>query len=390
MIFEIIFWVSLLALIHSYIIFPIILLWLSRGKKEKRVTYSPNEALPYISVIMAVHNEGDVIAEKLKTIYYTSYPMNNFEILIGSDCSIDETERLINIFGRSYDNLKLIRFNTRQGKPKIINSLILQAKGDIVIITDANVYLEFSTLYELIKDFKDPAIGLVDTRIMPRGHSGKGISVQEISYAVRESAIKRYESLVFGSMMGPFGGCYAFRRELFEPIPDKFLVDDFFINMSILSKGYKAVSSLQAFVSEDVSISMKEEFRRKVRIAAGNFQNLARYASILLKPFSPVGFCFLSHKVIRWIGPLLILLVLISNIVLIDRTFYKYFIIIQILFFVLPLADLSLRIIKKEVVFLRFITHFLSMNLAMLFGFIKYIRGVKSNIWQPTRRNQSE
>jgi hypothetical protein len=92
------------------------------------------------------------------------------------------------------------------------------------------------------------------------------------AYISREVLIKQHESILWGTMMGPFGGCFAIRSELYEPVPKNFLVDDFYINMKVLEKGYQCINNLNALVFEDISNNLSDEFKRKVRISTGNFQ----------------------------------------------------------------------------------------------------------------------
>ncbi len=389
MIFEIVFWFSLFAIIHSYLIFPWVMRILSKNRKENTIVYDSGPNLPFVSILMAVHNEETVITEKIKSIYYTLYPLNKFEVLIGSDASTDGTNNILKVYSENYEHFRFFPFENRQGKPQIINRLAKEAKGEIFIITDANVMLEINTLFELVKHFKNSEIGLVDSLMKNKGTDEYGISMQEKAYISREVRIKHNESIAFGTMMGPFGGCYAVRSSLFEPIPDNFLVDDFYINMLVFEKKKKAISNLSAIVTEDVSNNLSEEFRRKRRIAAGNFQNLKNF-SFLLWPPSPISFCLLSHKVLRWFGPVFIIAAFLSLTFLYDEILYRYLLFGGIIFLFIPIFDVLLKKLNIHIQLLRFITHFSAMNLAMLCGLFRFISGVKTNIWQPTRRNQTD
>ncbi len=229
----------------------------------------------------------------------------------------------------------------------------------------------------------------MDSRLINTGIKRGGISRQEKFYISREVRIKHHESVLWGSMMGPFGGCYAVRKSLFQPVPDHFLVDDFFINMTVLQQGASCISNIRAQVSEDVSNNPREEFKRKKRISAGNFQNLARFRSQLLRGGPGVGFCFFSHKVIRWIVPFLVLTTLSTSIFLAgDSLLYLILAFLQVLVLLLPFIDHLLRKIKIHSLPLRFISHFVLMNLALLAGFIRYLGGIENNVWQPTSRKQ--
>ena len=189
--------------------------------------------------------------------------------------------------------------------------------------------------------------------------------------------------------MGPSGGFYAVRKENFNAVPGNFLVDDFYINFKVLEEGKKSINDRDSVVIEDVSNDLYEEFRRKVRISAGNFQNLSEFFRFLKNPFKPIGFCFLSHKVLRWIGPFFILGALISNFFIRHELFYSLTLLLQVILIIIPFIDLILRKIKIHIVILRFVTHFYSMNLAILTGFLWFLKGIKSNVWEPTKRNQS-
>jgi hypothetical protein len=159
--------------------------------------------------------------------------------------------------------------------------------------------------------------------------------------------------------------------------------------MNILSKGKAAINNLDAKVYEDVSNILSIEFKRKIRIATGDFQNLNYFKKLLWPPFNPVSFCFLSHKVIRWFGPFFIIGAFFLNLSLIQGSnFYKLLFLLQLIVTILPFIDFILKKFHLHIVFLRFITHFYTMNLSLLIGFIKSIKGVKSNVWKPTRRLQ--
>ena len=390
MILIILFWISVFLIFHSYVLYPLILKILAKNKKENNIVYEKNEDLPFISIIMAAHNEEIVLVEKIRSIFYTLYPFNKFELLIGSDASTDGTNRICKVYSTNYEGFYFYPYKNRQGKPAIINKLAEKAKGEILIITDANVLFQITTIFELVKHFKNDEIGLIDTVMMHTGLNKSGISVQENAYISHEVYTKQREGNIWGTMMGPFGGCYAVRKKDFPAIPTKFLVDDFYVNMKILEKGLKTMNCSTAMVTEDVSNNLSVEFKRKIRIATGNFQNLQRFFPLLFKGRKGLAFSFISHKIIRWLGTFFILIAFISNLLLINSVFYKILFALQLLIILLAGIDIILKKLNLHIVFLRFITHFIGMNIALFFGFFKFIFGVKSGIWEPTRRKQSE
>jgi len=189
--------------------------------------------------------------------------------------------------------------------------------------------------------------------------------------------------------MGPFGGFYAIRKDFYEPLSGNTLSDDFRICMNVIGKGGKAISDHEAIVYEDVTNNLKEEFDRKVRISAGNFQNLVHFAFLLIKPFTIWSFCFISHKLIRWITPFLWFIVIVTNILLINNSFFFLLLfLLQLIFLLLPAFDMFLKKFNIHLVPLRFFTHLYFMNIALFAGFIKYLRGIRSGAWPPTKRFQ--
>ena len=385
---QIIFWYCLFMILYSYLFFPEILRLLARKRKEEAKKYLPSE-LPSISVLIAAFNEEKVIGDKILSVLDGSYPRELLEILVGSDASTDLSNQILQRLQQDHPSLHLTVFKERQGKPGIINQLAEKARGEILVITDANVMLDKDTLSQLICYFKEEQTGLVDSRMVNTMLNSQGVSRQEKFYISREVRIKHYESLIWGSMMGPFGGCYAVRKSLYQPVPEKFLVDDFFINMSVLKQGFCCISNIQAVAYEQASSHPREEFRRKKRISAGNFQNLSLFWPMIFSGRQGIGFCFFSHKVLRWIVPFLVMITLGTSLLLgAGSTFYLVLALAQGGVFLSPVIDHFLRKIKIQSIPLRFVSHFVLMNLALLAGFFKYLGGIKDNVWQPTSRKQ--
>jgi cellulose synthase/poly-beta-1,6-N-acetylglucosamine synthase-like glycosyltransferase len=385
-ILQILFWISVFLVFHTYVLYPLIIRLLTNGK---RVDYAEAKHFPSVTIIMSLYNEESVISEKLDSVFASDYPMDKVSIIIGSDNSDDKTNLIVSDYASKHKNIDFTAFSQRQGKSNVINSMINKSNADILILSDANVFFDKNTISELVKPFADEKIGLVDTNMKNTGLKKEGISIQEKSYISREVFIKNREGVLWGTMMGPFGGCFAIRRDLYSPVPKTFLVDDFYICMKVIEKGYKAVNNLNAVVYEDVSNNLSDEFRRKVRIATGDFQNLNEFRKMLWPPWTGLSFSFMSHKVLRWITPLFIISAWILNFILaFDSLFYLILFAGYNFVIILPLADFLLKKLNIHNVILRFITHFFTMNLALLRGMFKAIKGVESNVWKPTKRNQ--
>ncbi len=391
MIAVVLLWVSIYAIFHSYVLYPLLLKIFPKKNKLSTKHYNRTDQLPSVSILMSLFNEEEVIAQKIETVFNSDYPIDKLNVIVGSDNSTDRTNDIMKELanGKYRDKLIFENFTDRQGKSNIINKLIDKTNAEILILSDANVLFEENTIFELIKYFADPKIGMVDSNMINLGLKKEGISLQEKAYISREVIIKNLEGKLWGSMMGPFGGCYAIRKNLYSFVPSNFLVDDFYISMKVLEQNYYCVNNLDAKVYEDVSNNLGIEFKRKIRIATGNFQNLATFKSLLWPFYKGTGFAFLSHKVLRWFGPFFLLITL-GTLIFLSFSSLLYFILF--LFYLCsllwPIIDAILRNINLHIILLRFVTHFYSMNLALLIGFFKYLRGVKTNVWTPTKRNQ--
>lgn len=392
-VFFVIFWICVLAVLQTYVLFPLTLRILYRLKSNYKMRLELTKAQIPVSILMAAYNEEKVIEDKIESIFNSNYPINLIEVWVGSDNSTDKTNELLQQLQQKYPKLHPVFFNERNGKIRIINQLVQKAHAEILIITDANVMFDKNTIQELCASMNQANIGLVDTRMMHSGLQSDGISKQENLYISNEVKTKYYEGQLWGCMMGPFGGCYAVKKSLFVPVPENFLVDDFFINMQVLSKGFKAINNPQAIVLEDVSNNLTHEFKRKIRIATGDFQNLFYFKKFTVKNlFTPIGFCFVSHKILRWFTPLIMITAFISLTFLafINIPLYYYLWFAGIALILLILLERMFSLFGINIGALRLLTHFFYMNLALLIGFFRFLKGVKSSIWTPTPRLQGE
>lgn len=379
----IIFVLSAYAILHSYVVYPLWLIIFTTDKKSNKEKYTLEEDLPALAILMAAYNEEKVIGDKIASVFNTSYPLDKITLYIGSDASTDKTDSIIEEYSKKYPQIKLTKFGGRTGKSGIINQLAENANEAIFILTDANVIFKQETIFNLVRHFKNANTAQVAANIIKVSPSNKGIASQEKSYIALENKVKYFESVKWNVIMGAEGGCYAIRKENFSPVPKNFYMDDFYITLNVIEQGKEIVFDKEAICNEDVPTESQEEFKRKVRISIGNFQNLNRYNALLWK-FNGIGFAFWSHKVLRWLTPFLLMVCFFTSFSLMFHD--KWFVVLfslQLFGFFTPVIDWLLSI---NFSLLRFVSHFYLMNLALLKGFITYVKGVDSNVWQPTKR----
>lgn len=376
----IVFFCCVLAILHSYVFYPVGLLLFSKKKRES-VQYTPNDNLPEITVIMAAYNEENVIDNKIRSLIGTGYPLNKISVLIGSDASTDQTNVIVKKWCTQYPFIKLIEFKGRTGKAGIVNELVKESKTEILILTDANVIFNRETIFNLVRHFKNNTVTQVCANIIKVTKGSLGISEQEKTYMALENKIKLHESYNWNIVMGAEGGCNAIRKKNYAVVPGNFCVDDFYVSMNIIEQGGEIVFDNEAVCYEDAPSQSSVEFKRKVRISTGNFQNLFRYKNLLLTFWKGSSFAFLSHKVLRWLTPFLLILCFLSSLFL---GFYNriFFVICAVQF-----LGILTPLIKIDQKYFKIVSHFYLMNLALLKGFFKFLGGVETNIWQPTKRN---
>ena len=159
---EIIFWICLIFILYTYLFYHLLIRIFALNRKGNSKVYSFEDALPNVSILIAAHNEESVIRAKILSIMKNSYPQTKLEVLVGSDCSIDKTNILVENLIEEFEIIGIVKFEKRTGKIGVINTLIEKAKYDLVLLTDANVMFDEQTIFELFKHFKNEKIGLLD------------------------------------------------------------------------------------------------------------------------------------------------------------------------------------------------------------------------------------
>lgn len=385
--FQIVFFLSAYAIFHTYVAYPFLLYIFSNNKTSKsKIQFQPDDDLPEIAVICAAYNEEKVIARKIESVFNTSYPIKKITFYIGTDACNDNTVSTIKNYQEKYSSIKLIEFTERTGKINIINKLCSLSQAPILIMTDANVYFRENTFFDLAKHFKDTKVKLVCGNIIKRALNTEAVTKNELQYLRFENFLKNAESKLWNIVIGAEGGCYAVCKENYLNIPSHFIADDFFITCNVLSIKGNIVFEEKAVVFEDAATDTQGEFKRKTRIATGNFQNLFYFKSLFQNPFSKIGFAYLSHKVLRWLTPFFFLLNSICCACLINGVFFfKYVLITEIFLLLFPTLNKLLIKMGIRLKLLISLSHFIVMNFALFVGFIRYCKGVTSSVWQPVR-----
>lgn len=336
---------------------------------------------PLVSVVFAAYNESSIIEAKIRSIYNTNYPIDKLSVWIGSDLSNDGTDEIIRNLQSEFPQLNLHVNDVRSGKSATINSLIEQTTAEVIIATDANILFKETTIEELVRPIAlQKATAVAGTLAYEAGGVINSTATNEKVYLSLENAIRRAESRKHGICFGMEGGLYSMRKSFWKPIPPNTFMEDFFQTVQLIARDQKVLFNEAAIGLEDVSTSLREEYKRKIRISIGNWQNLIRFYPLLFKHPYPFGILFLMHKVLRWLTPHLYLIALIAGL------FTSQWMIISIVLIGLPVSQFILMSFGLATP----LAYFYVMNTALFVGFLRYLKGVKSSVWQPTKRNQHE
>lgn len=343
----------------------------------------PDGKWPTVAILVPAYNEEKVIAAKIENCLALNYEQGKLEILVGSDGSTDRTNEIVK--GYSDPRIKLIELSGRNGKTGVLNKLVEQTGAEILVTTDANVMLDSDSMMNLIRHFADPSVGVVNGGkyiVIPKGAEAlQG----EVIYGSYENSLRTHESEV-GGMSGALGSLMAVKRELYHPYPKGSTNDDTVPSLWAALIGLRQVHDPEAKAFEESGHNISEEFQRRKRIGAGNFQTLFRYSQVLQPKYGLVAYSFASHKVLRWIFPFLMLLALLSNLILINDPIYRLLFICQLLGYTLAILGWLFDCMRLRVPIISSIYHFVAMNFALFLGFFVYLRGIKSAAWERTAR----
>jgi len=374
------FWLSTIMIVYSYFGYPLVLLVLSVFPAR---TVRKGEITPSVSILVSVYNEQKVIEAKLRNCLALDYPKDKLEIVVGSDGSTDNTDTIVAKHARA--GVKLIRLNKRTGKVNALNVAIPRLKGEIVVFSDANTIYERDAIKKLVRNFADPRIGCVCGELVFKNGEENEVGNLEGFYWRFEQFLKRREG-GRGALLGANGGIYAIRKALFEPLPSNTIVEDFVMPMKILEKGYKVIYEPEAVAHEETSKRIVQEMERRVRIGAGDFQALT-LTWRMLNPFRGFpAFAYISHKVIRWFVPFFLIFTFFANTFLLSQKFYLTVFLLQCTFYLMAIAGRALSKLKIRFKLFGLPYYFISMNIALFFGFIRFCANSQEVTWKRTER----
>ncbi len=385
--FQILFWISLLILIYTYLGYGLLVYILVQRKPGSTPGKLTDAELPTLTVLIPAFNEAEVIGGKIRNSLSLRYPREKFRVLVITDGSTDGTDQIV----RAFPQVDLLYEAERLGKSAAINRAMQEITTDLVVLTDANTVLNEEALLELVQPFANPSVGAVSGEKLVVSSGSEELSSEgEGLYWKYESFLKQNDARLH-SVVGAAGELLALRTNLFTPLEQDTVLDDFILSMRICEAGYRVAYKPDARAIETGSFNLAEEQKRKIRIAAGGFQALGRLSKSWQYRNNPLLFFqFLSHRVLRWVAaaPALILLAL-STVYLVVKGaggVYELAGLVQLLFYGLAVIGwLGARTNTKwPIVYIPY--YFVFMHWAILAGLIKYLTGGTNARWEKANR----
>ncbi len=383
---------SSFLVLHTLLLFPVIikvLAWIktSLARTPVRRNSIHDDDLPSISILIAAYNEEKNIRNRVLDIEKQDYPKSKLRVFIGSDGSTDSTLSLLNDLCKERDWLEAVEFKENMGKSFTINSLVELAETELLVFSDADVEFGNGALREIVAPFIDSEVGAVAGRRMVASNTDSSANSQEeSSYLSFDNQIRKAEG-AFGCVIGAHGCFFAMRKSLFQALdPEKGYTDDFYYSMLPLEAGFKVVHADNAKVFVPASKSYQEDFQRKVRYSATAFATLGRFWMLLFFKKPILSYCLWSHRVFKWFLPLELSMLFISNAFLVHQS-PIFLLTFSFMLLMLLWAALGAIVVRQRKYggIISFSYYFVVSNVALFWGFIRFLAGKNSTQWKPIR-----
>ena len=389
---KILFWICLVICVYTYVGYGLLLYLLVLLKRlvkgrPQRLVLPEDAQLPDVTFMVCAYNEQDVVEMKMQNIHELDYPKDKLHVVWVTDGSSDNT----NEFLKAYPGVEVIYSPERRGKTAALNHGLSMVKSEITVMTDANTMVNREAIREIVRCMQDPKVACVagEKRVLSRTE-GEIAAEGEGLYWKYESTLKRLDSELY-SAMGAAGELNAIRTNLYEPMPETALLDDFVMSMRMVEQGYKIAYTSEAYAMEYGSANLEEESKRKRRIAAGGLQS-SWWLRSMMNPFKNlmVAFQFVSHRVLRWsITPIALMALIPLNVALVMMkagTVYTIIWILQILFYLCAFCGylLEQRGRKNKLLYVPYYFLFMNVNVFRGMHYLKTHQG--GGTWEKAKR----
>jgi biofilm PGA synthesis N-glycosyltransferase PgaC len=383
------FYISVFIIAYTYLGYPMMILLIGQlvkpfRKRAEKKLHEPQD-VPYVTIVIAAYNEWACLDAKITNTLSLSYPNERKSIFVVTDGSTDGSEILVS----HYPEVKLFHESERKGKAAAINRVLPFLPSGIVLFTDANVLLNEDALNQIVVHFNDPLIGAVAGEKKVSNGKERGAVAVEGLYWKYESMIRKADADIH-SVTGAVGELLALRTGLIKQIPEGIICDDLYMSLQVIDQRYRVGYTDKAYGIEDYSFSIAQEWKRKIRIAAGSIQmiKMIDWWRLLCERPLPI-LQYINRKLLRWVVvPYLIVLIPVFM-ALIDVTDASIQLMELLLlcsgFYIWAFLGGILIRVKFIPRFFYLPFYFVWANLAMIAGTWQYLSGRSFTVWEKVR-----
>jgi glycosyltransferase involved in cell wall biosynthesis len=378
---ELAFWILLLLGIYPYAVYPLLVRLL--GAYVRTRVHSDETYTPKVTVITAAFNESAHIEKTVLNKLAQHYPADALDMIVVSDESADGTDEIVARLAAENSRVTLRRQSPRQGKTSGLNLAVREARGDIIVVADANSLYRPDAIRKLVRNFADPNVGYVTGRMIYVNPDGSMIGDGCSAFMRYENALRAAENRI-GSVVGVDGGVDAVCKRLYRPMRADQL-PDFVLPLNVVEQGRRVVYEPEALLTEDTLTTESSEYRMRVRVALRALWALWDKRS-LLNPLRSGVFAWQlwSHKLLRYLSFMPLAGALVLNWLLVDTApIYAAAAFVQVAFAVCVLAArVGPRVLGQSSLG-RYCFYFALLNWASAVAFMRFLRGQKQVLWQP-------
>lgn len=384
----ILFWILLVIMFCTWIGYLAVLFVVNKFICQNIANKAgADNANKLVTVIVTAYNEERTIENRIRNIIASDYPNDKLEIIVASDGSNDTTDNIVNALSCKDKRIHLMTLG-RGGKSAAQNKVIPCARGEIIVLTDAESVFDEYTIKNLVSGFSDDSIGCVTGKLLLEP-SYNSISKSQGIYWEYELLMRALESGA-GVLHTASGSIMAFRKSAFISFDCRY-GDDCIIPLDMLERGYKMRHVDNAIAFDMFPSTIRSELKARIRMTQRNIScTLSKYQ--LLNPFffGMRSFAILFHKIFRWLTPYFMILLLIVNATLYNSgIFYVIAIWMQLVIYSIGTIGFIAEKINIRIPVASQIFSFMLANAGFLVGVFKAMMGESVTSYSNIQQNNS-
>ena len=376
--------INIFLVFYPFLVYPVVLYIISLFKKQRYIINNNSKELPELTVVIAAYNEEKNITDAILSLYKDGYDHNKLRVIVGIDGKTDNTDLEINKLQKIYPNIEYYILEHR-GKNAVLNTIIPKVKTCYYLVMDADMRVKENTLVKMVVPLMlNEKIGAVLANMekinISENDTNNAGSTGEKIYQKFETFLRKKESNI-RTTVNAFG-FIAMRRDEFLPIPNDFMCDDFFAILKTNSMKKNVFFIDDLYVQEISRQSLSGEVNRRQRMIAGSLATIKYYKKLLLPNYGFTSFALWSHKCLRYLLPLYLIIIAITSIFIPPSIFRDFLIYFQLCFYLMSIIAVILEKNGIRMLLFKILSFFLMMNYSCILGIFRFCFGRQNSSWK--------